>query len=193
MFPAYINPPETSLEDVSGRHFWETSPGHVSRKRLRETSLGDVSRRRLQETSPGDVSRRRPEIKIARALPRYFHVQEMENSRGPPPLFSCPGNRKQQGLPPAIFMESFFLISIFFDIGVFWNFDWKFKFLGRICFEMDPYGSDLAQNYTQLLQIGFPSRFDRFICPNTLSFKFLKSCNFQKIAGRAGHPPRGDS
>ena len=58
---------------------------------------------------------------------------------------------------------------------------------------MGPYGSDLAQNYTQLLQIGFPTRFDGSRGPNTLIFEFLKSCNFQKIAGGGpGHPPCGD-
>ena len=82
------------------------------------------------------------------------------------------------------------MISIFFDIRVFWNFGWKFKFLGRICFEMGPYGSDLAQNYTQLLQIGFPTRFDGSRGPKTSIFEFLKSCNFQKIAGGAQGIPR---
>ena len=113
--------------------------------------------------------------KTAGAPLRYFHVQEIENSRGSPLLFSW---------------NHFFLISNFFDIGVFWNFGWKFKFLGRICFEMGPYGSDLAQNYTQLLQIGFPTRFDGSRGPKTSIFEFLKSCNFQKIAGGGpGLPP----
>ena len=48
---------------------------------------------------------------------------------------------------------------------------------------MGPHGSDLAQNYTQLLHIGFPTKFDRFRGPKTSIFEFLKSCNFQKIAG----------
>ena len=32
------------------------------------------------------------------------------------------------------------------DIGVFSKFDSKFKFLATICFEINPYGSDLAKN-----------------------------------------------
>ena len=48
---------------------------------------------------------------------------------------------------------------------------------------MGPHGSDLAQNLTQLLQVGFPTRFDAARGPKTLIFEFLKSCNFRKIAG----------
>ena len=52
---------------------------------------------------------------------------------------------------------------------------------------MGLYGSDLAQNYIQLLQIVFPTKFDASRGPNTSIFEFLKSCNFQKIAGGQEH------
>ena len=65
------------------------------------------------------------------------------------------------------------------DFGV------KFWFLGRICFEMGAHGSDLAQNLTQLLQIGFPTRFEASRGLKTLILEFLKSCNFLENSGGA--------
>ena len=70
------------------------------------------------------------------------------------------------------------------------DFGRNFRFLSRICFEMGPYGSDLAQNLTQLLQIRFPTRFEVSRRLKTSIFELLKSCNFWKKAGGAQASPR---